>query len=186
MKKAYLDCIRKTITFNVKDENYVVDLTEGDLEDSTNAIRYGKQTYDTNFTWGEEDGIADGDPCFAIIPVKKVKGGKGEEDYLEADWEESISYDVEILSGDVQDYFGKVFPMGHKSWATTLAVMTQQIDGINNYGMFKANVSGIWGITEELIKFTDEFEREHQYTDWEDESYEDCVVEFLTEKLEKY
>ena len=83
LAEKYLDCIKKTITFNVKEQSYIVDLTEGDLHDSQNTISYEGQLYDTSFTWSEEAQS----PSFTITPVKEVKGGKGEDPYFEADWD---------------------------------------------------------------------------------------------------
>jgi len=86
----------KLMAFKFKDENFSVDLAEGDAEDSWNSIQLADGNYyDTNFYW-EEDG---GTPSFTLYKVNEVDGE------LEVDTSEE--YDIKIIKqyGTKKEYF---------------------------------------------------------------------------------
>ena len=171
--KAFLDCIEKTLSFSIDDKYFEIKLTEGDLHDSWGAVKVREQIYDTNFSWEENE-----EPCFAIYPVHKAVGGKGEETYFEADMLNGTSYDVVINKGGYRDYYSTPFPNGILSWAHTYGVMC---DNTKNTTYFN---EGRIATLERLYEWAWEFEEEYKHESWEETQWDDILDEFLNKKLE--
>ena len=170
MNKAYLNCVTKVITFALEDQKFKVDLTEGDLESSTNAIKCRGKIYDTSFNWDDERETL---PSFTLYPVIRKAGGKNESSYFEADWENPISYEVIIDKGNIRDYFSLPFVNGFQSWAHTYGVLCDLTkDMPTNEGRIS--------FLETLSEWAFEFEEQNQYTDWEETQWDETLEEFLT------
>jgi len=86
----------KLIVFKFKDENFSVDLSDGDLEDSWNSILLKDGNYyDTNFNWDEVGGV----PSLYLYKVNEVDG--------ELRVDTSDDYEIKIIKqyGTKKEYF---------------------------------------------------------------------------------
>lgn len=105
MKKntAILDTFKKTIQFNFNGEEFTVDLTEGDLEDSWNSVEMKNgDVFDTNFSWQECFGIHE-KPAFSLYPV--LPNGDGT---WSADWSDDKGIKIVEVIGDYSQYYDDV------------------------------------------------------------------------------
>lgn len=71
---AILDCITKIITFKFNNEEFTVDIKEGDIDDSWNSIvDKDGVVWDVNFGW--EDSKYVPKPSFTVYALEKDKDG---------------------------------------------------------------------------------------------------------------
>jgi hypothetical protein len=94
MRKAKLNCIEKTIELDYRKETIVIDLTQGDLNNSWNNIKLKNKTFTTEFNWDEDSD--DSEPTLTIYRNKKNEIG-----------DELITLDCDIVNGTKQDYFNE-------------------------------------------------------------------------------
>lgn len=93
-KTAILNCINKTIAFSFENQDFVIDLTEGDLPDSINFIQHSNgKGYDTNFIWNDDE-----EPQFYLYQF----------DGVQQQWNDSISIEIVETIGSSFDYFADV------------------------------------------------------------------------------
>jgi len=93
---AILNCETKIIKFKYLNEEFTVDLKEGDIQDSWNTITDKNGVmWDVNFSWEDEKGEK---PSFAVYGLKK--NGKGE---LNIDYNKETS--IKIGKSDRNIYF---------------------------------------------------------------------------------
>lgn len=98
---AIFDAIKKTITFKFDDEEFTVDLTEGDLEDSWNGITTKKGVvWDFNFSWDE-----DSEPSMVLYETYKEDG------FLKTNHCNDELFKIVKQIGNFVDYFG--YEKGH-------------------------------------------------------------------------
>lgn len=173
MNKAYLNCVTKVITFALEDQKFSVNLEEGDLHSSTNAIKCRGKIYDTSFGWDDEGETL---PSFTLYPVITKVDGKSESSYLGADYDNPISYEVIIDKGNFRDYFSLPFVNGFQSWAHTYGVLGDLTKDMSTN-------DGRIAFLERLSEWAFEFEEQEQYTDWGETQWDEMLEEFLTKKL---
>lgn len=98
---AIFNAIEKTITFKFKDEEFKVDLTEGDLHDSWNGITTkAGVVYDFNFSWEE-----DTEPSMELYSTYK------EGEFLRTNHGDEHTFVIIKQTGNFKDYFG--YEKGH-------------------------------------------------------------------------
>lgn len=116
MKKntAILNTITKLINFNFNGEEFEVDLKEGDLEDSWNAIiTKDEEVFDVNFTWEEvepKDEKIYGKPYFTVYGLSDNGDGTWSTDTNNST---SIKI-VEIIGDKNQYYYDKPYEFNYK------------------------------------------------------------------------
>lgn len=173
MNKAYLNCIDKTLSFSIENKSFKIDLTEGDLADSWGAVKFKTQIYDTNFSWEEGQ-----EPLFSIYPVVIVKGeGKDGEDYLSAQMDNNVPYEVVIEKGGFRDYYSTPFPNGILSYTHTFGVMCDNTKDTTYFN------EGRIATLERLSEWAWEFETQYQYENWEETQWDETLDQFLIKKL---
>lgn len=98
---AIFSAIEKTITFKFLDEEFKVDLTEGDLHDSWNGITTkAGVVYDFNFSWEE-----DTEPSMELYSTYK------EGEFLRTNHGDDHTFTIVEQIGNFKDYFG--YEKGH-------------------------------------------------------------------------
>lgn len=181
--KVYLDCIEKTIKFRFKDQDFEVDLTEGDLEDSWNAIRVDVNVfYDTNFAWQGKDE----QPTFAIYPlIKKVDDKFPDSKHWTTDTDNGISFDIVIRRGTYEDYFSILPPNGFVSFCETLSLIMRDATTTPEYENWVSR-NGALSFFDVARQWAMEFEEKFQGVDWGiDDSVQDWDEELWDFTLEK-
>lgn len=93
---AVLNCKTKKIAFMLDNEQFEVDLTEGDLEDSWNSIKMKNgDLFDFNFCWQDTT-----EPSLALYEIKKHGDGT-----LYTDFHSNTkSPSIETIIGSKNDY----------------------------------------------------------------------------------
>lgn len=101
---AILNAIEKTIKFIFNNEEFTVDLTEGDLHDSWNCITDKNDVvWDVNFTWDEDVDI-DNEPNFTVYPLTEPDDNGCQSTI----WEEGIEILITEMIGTNFDYFNSL------------------------------------------------------------------------------
>lgn len=105
---AILDTIKKTITFMYMNQEFTIDLTEGDLEDSWNSINTADGVlWDFNFCWEDETGEK---PYMTIYSLEFVDGN------YRKDYKNDTSVKITEIIGNRSFYFDdKDFEFDHTS-----------------------------------------------------------------------
>ncbi len=94
--RATLNAKNKTISFKFKDEDFTVDLTEGDLHDSWNGITTSDgKVWDFNFGWQQE--------CSPALTLYAV------DEENTTDFFDEYQIEIGLVIGTMADYFNLEF-----------------------------------------------------------------------------
>lgn len=158
MKKAYLDCVNKTLKVEIANETFTFKLEGSKLE--AGSVRTKLGVFVTNFQWKEDK------PYFRIIDHNTYVTDlqKGFVVVPHTLWED---YNVIIDMGSKEDYFGVSFPQGINSYLFAYGIIVREVN------------SGSVDIYEKLQKIAFEWEEKTIGWDWEDKIYEEELIDFL-------
>lgn len=103
--QGILNLTEKKIYFKFNDEDFVMDLTEGDLPDNWNAFQTKDGVErDLNFTW---DGYSEKDkPYFTVYGLTK---DEGDNEFWSTNWDDRTSIKLIQVIGTEGEYFGIPF-----------------------------------------------------------------------------
>ena len=104
---AILNCISKELLLKFEDKYFIVDLKEGDLEDSWNSIQFSdKTTLDFNFSWD----YSDENPNACLYGLTYLP----ESDTYETNTKEAYPIKITNTFGNKADYFDYEFQPNNK------------------------------------------------------------------------
>lgn len=158
MKRAYLNCVAKTIEVEIAGENFKLKL-EGQTVES-GMVRTKQGNFITRFDFTHDTA------SFSVVKDNAV------DDYLQkGDFNSLMTgkelFTVVVTNGSKADYVGITFPQGINSYLFAFGMLVREAD------------SGSVGIYEKLQKIAFEWEEKTIGWDWEEVIYEEALVDFL-------
>ena len=168
---AKLDCVNKRMFINFKGRDYEFNVCGENNNVGTGAISAMGKIFEWEFTWYESNPL----PSFTLREMISAKD-KFEDVYFEPDVTNTITFEVHLTNGGIEDYFGVNFPNGFINWVETYSEIIRYLTSNNKYNKVHFGYH----------KFKDwafEFEQLHKGRFW-DGDWLDEVHVFTEKKLE--